>query len=310
MGKLPDAGQRTFVLTFDFEDWHQLVYQQIGRADWRRGSGAFVHHISTLLDLLDELGVTATFFVAGVTADRHPEALVELVARGHEVGCHGYEHMHRVYAQTPDEFRRDVVRCIEAIERICGTTPLGYRAPWCSITRDSRWAHDILRELGFRYDSSLFDSPRVRNRIRPIPAHPYPIAGEGDTLWEFPLAVSRLGRVVLPVGGGAYWRVLPSTVLWHGLEDVSRSARFPVFYFHPYEFAHEPLHVDLPPQPSARERVRETWRYIWQNTRRNLIEPRLREAARRFRLAPVRDIFPAARDDADATLLRQARAGI
>jgi polysaccharide deacetylase family protein (PEP-CTERM system associated) len=299
----------TFVLTFDFEDWHQLVHQQIGRPDWRDGSDAFEQHISTLLDLLDELGVQATFFVAGVTAERHPGALGDVVARGHEVGCHGHEHR-RVYEQTPDEFRRDVVRCVDVIERISGSTPAGYRAPWCSITRDSLWALDILRELGFRYDSSLFDSPRTRNRVRPIPAHPYPVQGGADTLWEFPIAVSRWGRIALPVGGGAYWRVLPSAVLWRGLDNLSRRTTLPVLYFHPYEFAHEPLRVALPLRPHPRERVRETWRYLWQNTRRNLIEPRLREAAARFRLVPVRDTFPAAHDDVDTTLLRQARAGV
>ncbi len=235
--------RKTFLLTFDFEDWHQLVYHQIGRADWRKGSDAFGRHISTLLDLLDELGVRATFFVAGVTAERHPEALADVAARGHEVGCHGYDHV-RAYEQTPDEFRRDVVRCVDVVERICGVTPAGYRAPWCSITRDSAWAHDVLRDVGFRYDSSLFDSPRVRNRIRPIPAHPYGIRGDADTLWEFPLAVCRWGRVVLPVGGGAYWRVLPSAVLWRGLHDLGRRTTLPVLYFHPYEFAPEPLRID------------------------------------------------------------------
>jgi hypothetical protein len=195
------------------------------------------------------------------------------------------------------------------IERICGVTPVGFRAPWCSITRDSRWAHDVLRDLGFRYDSSLYDSPRTPNRIRPIPAHPYRLGSNDGGLWEFPIAVCRWGRVVLPLGGGAYWRVLPSAVLRRGLDDVSRQTTYPVFYFHPYEFAREPLRVPLAPRPRPRERVRETWRYVWQNTRRNLIEPRLREAAARYRLVPVRDVLPEAHDDADTPLLRPARAG-
>jgi polysaccharide deacetylase family protein (PEP-CTERM system associated) len=303
----PDAGG-TFVLTFDFEDWHQLVHQQIGRAGWQSGSETFEQHVRNLLDLLDEIGVTATFFVAGVSAERHPAALRDVFARGHEIGCHGYEHRQRVDAQTPDEFRRDLVRCVDVIEGICGITPVGYRAPWCSINNDSLWAHDVLRELGFRYDSSLYDSPRTPNRIRPIPSHPYPLEGDGDVLWEFPIAVCRWGRVVLPLGGGAYWRVLPSAVLWRGLDDVSRQTTFPAFYFHPYEFAHEHLRVDLSARPRPRERVREAWRYVWQNTRRRLIEPRLREAAGRYRFVPVRDTFPTSSDDADPTLLRPTRA--
>jgi polysaccharide deacetylase family protein (PEP-CTERM system associated) len=293
-----DAGRKTFLLTFDFEDWHQLVYHQIGRADWRIGDDAFPGHISRLLEVLDELGVHATFFVTGVTAERHPEALGQVVAKGHEIGCHGHEHV-RVFEQTRDEFRRDVVRCVEVVERICGVTPVGYRAPWCSITRETQWAHDVLRDLGFLYDSSLFDSPRVPNRIQPIPRHPYGVRGDADTLWEFPLAVCRWGRLVLPVGGGAYWRVLPSAVLRRALDDVSRQAALPVLYFHPYEFAPEPLRIGLPRRATSRERIRESWRYVWQNTRRLLIEPRLRETAARFRLVPVRDIYPAVADDSD-----------
>jgi polysaccharide deacetylase family protein (PEP-CTERM system associated) len=245
-----DSGPRnTFVLTFDFEDWHQLVHRRIGRLDWRDGSDTFEQHIATLLDLLDDLGVAATFFVAGVTAERHPDALVEVVTRGHEVGCHGYEHR-RAYRQTPEEFRLDVARCVGVIERICGVTPAGYRAPWFSITHDSLWAHDILCELGFRYDSSLYDSPRIPRRIQPIPSHPWRIDGGAGAVWEFPIAVWRRGRIVLPLGGGAYWRALPGVALWRGLASVSRRTAFPVLYFHPYEFAHEPLRVVLPPHAS------------------------------------------------------------
>ena len=60
--------QATFVLTFDFEDWHQLVHRRLGRADWRAGSAEFDEYMSTTLNLLDELGVSATFFVACVAA--------------------------------------------------------------------------------------------------------------------------------------------------------------------------------------------------------------------------------------------------
>jgi polysaccharide deacetylase family protein (PEP-CTERM system associated) len=301
----PHAGG-PFVLTFDFEDWHQLVHRRIGLTDWRRGSPAFGAHVATLLALLDDLGVRATFFVAGVTADRHPGPLADVVAAGHDVACHGYEHR-RVFRQTPDEFRADVARCMEAVAHVCGVPPVGYRAPWFSITRRSAWAHEILLELGFRYDSSLYDSPRVPSRIRPIPTRPFRIGGAGGALWEFPIAVWRLGRAVLPLGGGAYWRALPGVALRHGLEHVARSSTLPVLYFHPYEFATEPLHVELPPGAPARDRLRETSRRLSKNARRHLIATRLRETATRFPLVSFREVLDPDRDDLDATLLRSAR---
>ncbi len=296
-----------FVLTIDFEDWHQLVLRRIGRADWREGSESTRRHVERLLDLLDEADVRATFFVAGVSADRHPEALRDVLARGHELACHGHEHR-RAFRQGRDEFRRDAARGIEALERTCGVTPAGYRAPWFSITRDSEWAHEVLVELGFRYDSSLFDSPRIPNRIQPVPAEPWRL---GSGLWELPLAVWRRGRVVLPVGGGAYWRALPDRLLWPALERVARQGEFPVLYFHPYEFAAERLRIDLPAGAPTRARAREAWRSASKNARRHLIAPRLREAARRFRLVTCRealDVLDPHDHDADATVLRQARA--
>ena len=300
----PAAG--TFVLSFDFEDWHQLVLRRIGRPDWREGSAEFELHLALLLGLLQELGVHATFFVAGVTADRHPQALRDVVADGHEVACHGYEHR-RAFKQGRGAFRDDVLRCVETIQRVAGVTPLGYRAPWFSITRDSLWAHDVLRELGFRYDSSLFDSPRIPNRITPVPAHPFRI--DDGELWEFPVASWRRGRLVLPLGGGAYWRIVPSAVLWRGLEGITRASAFPVLYFHPYEFAAEPLRIRLPEGASVNERLRETRRRVAKNARRHVISERLRDAAGRFRLVPFRDVLVAACDDSDSTVLRPARAG-
>ena len=295
--------RRTFVLTFDFEDWHQLVYRRLGRPDWRDGGPQFGQHVSTLLDLLDELGVSATFFVAGVAAERHPAALEQVAARGHELACHSYEHR-RAFQQTPAEFRADVVRCLDLIEQACGVRPIGYRAPWFSITRESLWAHDVLQELGFRYDSSLYDSPFVPQRLRPIPVSPFRIA---ERLWEFPIAVWRRGRLTLPMGGGAYWRALPSALHWHVLEQVARSSTFPVLYFHPYEFASEPLRVILPSHAARRQRARETARRMYKNARRDLIAVRLREAAARFRFVTFRELLDPGRDDVDTTLLRQAR---
>jgi polysaccharide deacetylase family protein (PEP-CTERM system associated) len=302
-----EKSRATFVLSFDFEDWHQLVHRRIGRPDWREGSDAFERHVTTLLDLLDELGLSATFFVVGVTADQHPAALEDVVARGHEIACHGYEHR-RVYRQTPAAFEDDVGRCIDSIQQICGVTPVGYRAPWCSITRDSLWAPGILQQLGFVYDSSLYDSPRIPRRIQPVPARPHRIGSGDGALWEFPIAVWRRGRLVLPVGGGAYWRALPQAVLWQSLESLGRRATLPVLYFHPYEFASERLRVVLPADATRKEQVRETWRSFSKNARRDLIRPRLQAAARRFRLVPFRDVIGTVADDSDARLLRQARA--
>ena len=193
------------LLSIDFEDWHQLVHRRLGRADWDKRGPALERQTEAVLSLLDELEVRATFFVLGMTAERYPDLVREVAARGHEIASHGHAH-ERVYEQTRDEFRADLERGLEAVEAATGVRAVGYRAPAFSITRDSPWAYEELAAAGFEYDSSQYDSPRVPRRLEAIPRAPYRLRTEsGAELWELPVAASRL-----PVGGGAYWRVLPT----------------------------------------------------------------------------------------------------
>src|SRR5215212_11171059 len=196
------------LLSIDFEDWHQLVHRRLGRPDWDRRGPALERQTDVVLTLLDELGVKATFFVLGMTAHRYPDAVRAIAARGHEIASHGHAH-ERVHSQTQDSFRADLERGLEAVETAAGVRPVGYRAPAFSITRDTPWAYDVLGEVGFEYDSSQYDSPRVPNRISPIPRAPYRLlSASGAELWELPVAAARV-----TVGGGAYWRVLPAPVI-------------------------------------------------------------------------------------------------
>ena len=61
------------LLSFDFEDWHQLVHRALGRDDWDERGRALERQTAAILDLLDELGAKATFFVLGMTAERYPD---------------------------------------------------------------------------------------------------------------------------------------------------------------------------------------------------------------------------------------------
>jgi polysaccharide deacetylase family protein (PEP-CTERM system associated) len=272
------------LLSIDFEDWHQLVHRRLGLVDWDRPSPAFVRQAAATFDLLDELGAKATFFILGITAERYPELIGELAARGHEPASHGYAHA-RVYDQDAGEFRRDLERSIEAIERLAGRRPLAYRAPAFSITRRTPWAYDALADAGFRFDSSQYDSPRVPDRIGHVPAAPYRLElRSGRGLWELPVAVWRLRGRPVPVGGGSYWRVLPLPLLERGLRAVHDRSAYPVVYFHPYEWAPEPLRAALPVTATPHQRLVAASRSVWRNTGRPLVVRRVRAVARRYRL--------------------------
>jgi peptidoglycan/xylan/chitin deacetylase (PgdA/CDA1 family) len=254
----------TLLLSIDFEDWHQLVHRRLGLADWNRPHAALERQTAYLLDLLDELGARATFFLLGMTVANHRELVTEIVRRGHEPACHGHAHS-RVYEQNADEFRADLERAVETIADATGEPPVAYRAPAFSINRRTLWAYDILCESGFRYDSSQYDSPRVPERLGDIPAEPYRLGG----LWELPVT-----------GGGAYWRVLPP----RNLRD------FAVLYFHPYEFG-PALHAELPRDARAKQRLTAAKIVLWRNAGRGLVERRLRQVARTHRLVSYHQAY-------------------
>jgi peptidoglycan-N-acetylglucosamine deacetylase len=267
------------LLSFDVEDWHQLVHRRYGRSDWDQRHPALERQTTAILSLLDELQVRATFFLLGMTVARYPDVARDIADRGHEIACHGYEHA-RVYSQTQDEFRADVERALETIEQTTGRRPVAYRAPAFSITRHTPWAYDVLAELGFHCDSSQYDSPRVRDRITPVPATPFRLEVDGGAgLWELPIPV--WGRI--PIGGGSYWRVLPTALLERGLRAMHRQTAYPVLYFHPYEFDPEPLRATLS-SPTPGQRLAAAGKSLWRNTGRTLVERRLREIARHNRL--------------------------
>jgi polysaccharide deacetylase family protein (PEP-CTERM system associated) len=283
-------------LSFDFEDWHQLVRRRLGRADWDRADGALERQTAAVLRLLDELGARATFFLLGITAARYPALVERVAASGHELACHGYAHA-RVYDQAPDEFRRDVEESLRLIDRLTGRRPSGYRAPAFSLNRDTPWSYEILADLGFRYDSSHHDSPRVPNRIRDSRVPHRLRLDSGRELWELPIAVWRRGRWTLPVGGGAYWRVLPAAVLSRALRTVAASGPYPALYFHPYECDPEPLRVPLPEAPTPRQRLFATLKELQRNPARRRVVERIRRIGDEFRFVTYEEACAAVARD-------------
>ncbi|MHB1468888.1 MAG: polysaccharide deacetylase family protein [Solirubrobacteraceae bacterium] len=279
---LTGASERsTLLLSVDFEDWHQLARRRAGATDWRRPGAALARQTQTLLDLLDEIGARASFFVLGLAARAHPELVAEIAARGHEIACHGDMH-ELVHTLTPAQFAADVRTARELIEQIARVRPLGYRAPAFSITAAARWAYDVLAEEGFAYDSSQHDSPRIRGRIAPASAQPHALELEGGrTLWELPLAVWRVRGRPVPVGGASYWALLPRRAVLHGLNGAGELAGL---YLHPHELDPEPLRASAPAGAPLRSRAPMRMRQLHRNLARARASSTLRAIAAEHRL--------------------------
>jgi peptidoglycan-N-acetylglucosamine deacetylase len=116
--------------------------------------------VPRILRLLAERDIRATFFVPGYTAEQHSDQVKAIRDAGHEIAHHGYLHEPLTGADEAAE-REYLERGLEALDRVAGVRPAGYRAPWWETTDRTL---DLLVEYGFRFDSSLFDAdlPYVR----------------------------------------------------------------------------------------------------------------------------------------------------
>ncbi len=146
---------------FTFDNMGEAADVGAGLCDGPRPPGtdpSLAEGYPRLYALLAAAGVRATFFVEGWNGEHHPDAVAEIVRRGHELGMHGWTH--EPWARLrPDEETARAIRATEALTRAAGTRPLGFRAPG-----GARSAHteDVLCRLGYRYDASLGDGMRPR----------------------------------------------------------------------------------------------------------------------------------------------------
>lgn len=109
--------------------------------------------VRRLLGILERTQTRSTFFVPGFTADLHPGTVRDIVAAGHEIAHHGYDHIRPTTLSVTQQLEQ-LDRGLETLERVSGQRPTGYRAPMWDLS----WQMPaLLAERGFTYDSSLMD---------------------------------------------------------------------------------------------------------------------------------------------------------
>jgi len=227
----PRDSEGLLALSVDVEEWYAGITDlpsDVGTWPSRMDLG-----LPRLLDLLESTDTSATFFVLGHVAREHPELIRRIAEAGHEMGVHDDYHL-PLWGRCEHDFRESVKKALDSVEQASGTDAKRFRAPCFSVDGRTLWALDVLEDMGFEFDSSVFPVHNPRYGFPQAPRFPYR-TGRGGRLVEFPISTVRIGPVNIPFSGGFYLRALPLTVITACLKSLL-SRGFPgICYVHPWE---------------------------------------------------------------------------
>jgi polysaccharide deacetylase family protein (PEP-CTERM system associated) len=233
--------KRTLAISVDVEEYYHAanLSNVCPVKSWHEMPSRLEFSTRKILDIFDRTAQKGTFFVLAYSGKRFPAIVREIVDRGHELASHGYAHK-IAYFQNKKQFFQDVKRSKLILEDISGKEVIGYRAPNFSIRDENIWAYDVLTELGFKYDSSLY--PVMHDRYGNIHRSRSPETRKTNygELKIFPLTVYQPFEVFpkfrVPIAGGAYWRLFPEIIIRNLLSKNLLNSDDPVIcYLHPWE---------------------------------------------------------------------------
>ncbi len=223
------------LVTIELEDYFHVgaFSGVIPETHWSRFEKRIESSTRLTLDLLDQYDVKATFFVMGLVADQIPELIREVADRGHEIASQGYSHR-TIKNMSRAEFRDDLIRSREALERATGREILGHRVPHF-LPHASLWALDVMAAEGVCYDSSVRPVMRQYSaspQRRFIHEHHY----GNRKLIEVPISTSQVGGLYMPLAAGNGLRQFPQSWGQNSVAQWMEQHNQPfVTYFHVWE---------------------------------------------------------------------------
>jgi peptidoglycan-N-acetylglucosamine deacetylase len=126
-----------------------------GDSGWESFPSYLPSLVPAILDLLDQVRLTITFFIVGQDAalDVNRDVLKEIADRGHEVGNHSFHHEPWLHLYTREQIVEEFQRSESAIEQATGVRTIGFRGPGFSYSDN---VLSVLSERGYTYDCSTF----------------------------------------------------------------------------------------------------------------------------------------------------------
>lgn len=227
-----------FTMTIDWEDFGQLNYFY--------NSGVITDPLdnidrqtSIILDLFSSTGTKATFFILGMLAKSKPGLVKKIKSHGHEIALHGNNHLNFLHLDRI-QAKKDIEDGLKLVEDISGSKIFGFRAPFFSINESNLFVLEILSEMDFLYDSSIFPMKLPRYGIRGFDTRDSLINfSNGGKIVELPMSIYETNKFSIPISGGGYFRVLPYFLLNYFFRKISESDGNAMIYMHPYEFDNE-----------------------------------------------------------------------
>ena len=233
------------VLTFDIEDWYCHDCES-GDKNWASKEVRIYEGVDRILDSLAKRDQKATFFVLGWLAENHPQIIRKIADAGHQIGCHTYQH-ELLTRFDKRQMLDDITRAKSEIESVIGKKIDMFRAPAFSITEYNLYAFDVLAELGFKYDCSIFPAHRDYGGMPSYGiGEPRQINHEGYLFKEFPINPADIAGRKVVFSGGGYFRLFPYWLI----KKLTKQQNYTMTYFHPSDF--DPGQPDMKHLPMLR----------------------------------------------------------
>ena len=221
------------ILSMDIEDWYHLDYFSGKQVDRSR---SMLDGVINYIELLGKYNIKTTFFTLSELADSAREIILYAAEQGHEIACHGKDHVRPVLKDV-DIFQREIIEAKETLSELIGKEVIGYRAPCYSIDRER---YDAVMAAGFKYSSSKigFDQhPLYRELELKDFDEVRPDVYRKNDFYEFELSTQRFLGKNIPVSGGGYIRILPWFFMKPMISSYLSNCDIYVLYIHPFELS-------------------------------------------------------------------------
>jgi polysaccharide deacetylase family protein (PEP-CTERM system associated) len=273
------------ILTVDVEDWFHYLDPELMKpmSSWSEYESRVLADTDRIIEVLDSLQSSCTFFVLGWVAEHHPDVVRHLLAAGHEVATHGYGHI-LIDQQTRESFCADLDRSIDVIEQAGQVKVEGYRAPGFVTVP---WLFEELAARNLKYDASVLPGRFFNGAVADASRAPYLLP---NGMWEFPYSIIKCCGAELPVFGGGYLRITPTGFLTSSIRRQNRSGTPVVVYFHPREWDPDPPETELIGVARWRREVK-----------LSASRDKITQLLRTFKFTTIRDVLQALENDSQSS---------